>query len=622
MPRLALLAAVLLTPPLLAQPSPPAPDSADLFRPEVLGAFLDSLFRAELAYGAPGAVVAVVKDGRVVALKGYGYADLRTRRPVDPARTVFRVGSVSKPVTATLALHLAERGRLDLDADVNGYLRDVRVPEAFGRPVTAAHLLTHTAGLDTRLNGTNAATAEGILPLSRYLARDLPPRVHAPGVTMRYSNHGTTLLGHVIEAASGEPFETYAARHLFGPLGMTRTAFRMTPELARDAATGYEPTRRGPRRAASLHPHITPAAGLVTTGADMARFMAMHLEGGAGVLRPETVEEMHRVRFRMDTAMPGLAYGFFEHRESGRRALLHSGGIRGFMSLVALWPEERVGLFVSNNGYDGTFIYEVYTAFARRAFPSVPPPYPPPPAGSRARTKAIEGVYRLANHPRRNLEKSGALRRGDLLVRVGRDGTLRLFGGRFVEVSPYHWRSVRSDERVAFRTVDGRMQLLSTDPVGGNQAWERLRWWEGPSLHGPLVFLFLAAFLAAPFVRPRPPRGGVLSAQPVPAGARQAWRVLAAVALLDLVFVWGLVLAFRASRDVGLLLGVPAGMRAALWLGAAASIAALALPFFAVRSWRRGYGTPAWRILYSLLSVVILGFVAFLHYWNLLGVRT
>lgn len=163
-------------------------------------AFVDALVRAELAeLRIPGAVVSIVYRGRVLLARGYGLADLERGTPMDPNSTVVRVGSISKPVTATAVMQLAESGALRLDADVNDYLDDVRVPAAFGRPVTAADLLTHTAGFDVRLSGTAAASEDDVLPLGVYLARDLPPRVRPPGRVLAYSNHGYTLLGHLVE---------------------------------------------------------------------------------------------------------------------------------------------------------------------------------------------------------------------------------------------------------------------------------------------------------------------------------------------------------------------------------------------------------------------------------------
>jgi CubicO group peptidase (beta-lactamase class C family) len=122
----------------------------------------------------PGAVVAMVQDGRVILLRGYGIADSATGALVDPSTTLFRLGSVTKPVTALAALQLVEQGRLDLHRDVNEYLTAFQIPAKFERPITAHHLLTHTAGIDVRLHGTAASAENEVQPLGRYLASNLP----------------------------------------------------------------------------------------------------------------------------------------------------------------------------------------------------------------------------------------------------------------------------------------------------------------------------------------------------------------------------------------------------------------------------------------------------------------
>ena len=287
---------------------------------EVMDGAVDSAMRE---FDVPGAVVSVVKDGRLLFARGYGFADRETRRRVLAAETVFQVGSVSKPVTATAVMQLVAQGKLDLRTDVNDYLKRFRVDGRFQRPVTVADLLTHTAGFDVRLSGTAAPTEEGIPSLEDYLERDLPPRVRPPGRTLAYSNHGYTLLGYLVEIVSGRQFPDYVETAVLRPLGMRRSGFRLSGELAREAAIGYEPEPGGPRRAAPIHPNIVPAAGFDTTADDMAAFMIAHLEGGLPGLEP-----MHRRQFSVDPALPGMTFGFFQGNENGVPLLYHGGGLR------------------------------------------------------------------------------------------------------------------------------------------------------------------------------------------------------------------------------------------------------------------------------------------------------
>src|SRR5262245_20274422 len=183
----------LLSAALLAAAGAAAARPPSLSAPDV-GPFLDGLIQGLLAaHQTPGAVAIVVKDGAVVYQRGYGYADPRTGRPVDPETTLIRVASISKLFTATAVMLLVEQGKLDLDADVNGYLVGVQVPPAFGAPVTLRQLLTHTAGFDDSfLESAEPLDAEPE-PLAHYLARRLPARVMPPGELLSYSNHGIAL---------------------------------------------------------------------------------------------------------------------------------------------------------------------------------------------------------------------------------------------------------------------------------------------------------------------------------------------------------------------------------------------------------------------------------------------
>src|SRR4029453_1447890 len=117
----------------------------------------------------PGAVFIFVKDVRVFFSKGYGFANLERQQRVVPERTIFRIGSISKVFTANAVVQLADRGKINLQTDVNRYLNKLKVPATYPEPVTAAHLLTHTAGFDEIRPGTQGPSAESVLPLADFL---------------------------------------------------------------------------------------------------------------------------------------------------------------------------------------------------------------------------------------------------------------------------------------------------------------------------------------------------------------------------------------------------------------------------------------------------------------------
>ena len=168
--------------------------------PVELGIFFDGLFPALLeAYHVPGAVVVMVKDDSLFFAKGYGYADLENRTSVDPATTLFRIGSVSKLMTATAVMQQVEQDQLALDTDVNDYLSGFKIREAFDKPVTLFNLLTHTPGFDDTYSGFTEPLTTAPTPLREYLIRRQPARVIPPGEVISYSNYGLAFLALGLE---------------------------------------------------------------------------------------------------------------------------------------------------------------------------------------------------------------------------------------------------------------------------------------------------------------------------------------------------------------------------------------------------------------------------------------
>ena len=153
-----------------------------------------------------GAVVAVVKDGKIVTERGYGYSDVEKRTPVDPKLTLFRPGSVSKLITWTAVMQLVEQGKIDLDADVNRYL-DFKIPPRDGKPVTMRNLMQHTAGFEEQAKGIMSEDPKA--PRFEALLKQwVPQRVFAPGSTPAYSNYGASLAGYIVQRVSGESHST------------------------------------------------------------------------------------------------------------------------------------------------------------------------------------------------------------------------------------------------------------------------------------------------------------------------------------------------------------------------------------------------------------------------------
>jgi CubicO group peptidase (beta-lactamase class C family) len=429
--------------------------------PAELEIFIDGAMAALMkSHRVPGAVISVVKDGEVFFAKGYGYADVDRRVPVDAERTMFRIASVSKLFAWTALMQLAERGDVDLEEDVNAYL-DFAIPASFPEPVTSKHLLTHTAGFEERYRGLYAEGVEDLGPLGDILANNIPARVAPPGQQASYSNYGAALAGYIVERVSGVPFVRYVEENIYAPLGMAHSTFRQ-PVPARmepDLATGYA-YRKGAFQAREFEYDPGIADGAMSTSAiDMAHFMIAHLQSGRygerRILREETAEEMHRRIFTHDPRIPGMAHGFYEIDLNGQRGIGHNGSLFYFHTDLLLLPEHDLGLFVSFNSDSGSGARDqIVPLFLDRYYPATQAAPPEPAADFASRASRFAGYYRTNRHPFETMEKPTLLAFGDVKISAEDSGGLALdFMGqqaRIVEIEP-----------LLFRVVSGGLPLGS-----------------------------------------------------------------------------------------------------------------------------------------------------------------
>ena len=602
-------------------------DGAGTVNPGDAAAFVDAFFAERLASSrTPGAICILVKGGQVLLARGYGYADLEARRPMDPDRTVLRVASLSKPVVAVAVLQLAERGRLDLYADVNLYLRQLKVPPVYPRPVTLASLLTHTSGLDEGLIGMAARDGAGLVPLGDYLKSRLPARVRPPGEVIRYSNDGVALAALIVEEVSGRPFAEYAAANIFWPLGMARSSFGPRPDLMPELAAGYEARAGTLQRAPFDYFNVGPAASLLTTGSDLGRLLIGLFEGGRGearILTEESVRQMFTRQFTHHPRLPGVTFGFFEYFANGRRALIHEGDWRGFAGLVLLIPEERLGLFVANNGQNHRLNLELVNQFLDRYYPAANSPAPAavPAAGDLGR---FAGSYRTVRYGQRSVEKLATL--VEQFRVVADRGRLFLYGfgpgpAEFVLVDRMLFKMASGENYIAFREDEtGRITHLF---LGGDRfyptalALEKVPWFEtsefGQLLVAAFGVLFGSACLAWPVGRWLGRRSGAFS-------------LLAGKAGLGASLLGGINLSLLGGVTVGLfaidryefVYGIPPGLLAVLKLSVFSALLGPLVGAVCLLAWVRGWGSTPSRLYYTAVAVGGLGFIWFLATWNLL----
>jgi CubicO group peptidase (beta-lactamase class C family) len=312
---------------------------------------------------AVGLAVGVVRDGSLAWFRGHGVADIASREPITED-TVFRVGSLTKTMTAVAVLQFAEQGLVDLDAPVAEYLRTFELAPANAdlRPVTCRHLLTHTAGIgywrrwsDLLRPGVGAGLRAHSVPrLADYYRGGLPVEVQ-PGTKWVYSNHGFAVLGQIVEDVTREPFDRYLRDHVFTPLGMTHTDLAGVARTRLQQATGYVLHASGPKPVADREVPLLAGGGAYSTVRDLVRYVAALLGGGTNehgsVLKAETVAAMFAPQTASDSRVPGMGLSFELGEDDGRRTAGKGGIIAGFLSHMTLVPDDGLGvLALSNTG--------------------------------------------------------------------------------------------------------------------------------------------------------------------------------------------------------------------------------------------------------------------------------
>ncbi|MET0190040.1 MAG: serine hydrolase domain-containing protein, partial [Pseudonocardia sediminis] len=392
-------------------------------------------------------------------------------RPVDPDRTLFRVGSVSKVFTATAVLQLVEQGRIDLDADVGRYL-DFPLPRSFDAPITMRNLLTHTAGFEERIKGL-IAYGESPVNLRDDVAVDPPEQVFAPGTVPAYSNYGYALAGYIAERVSGTPFETLVQRDVLARAGMTSSTFAqpLPPELRDRLSRGYDTASNPAGPFETVGP--APAGALSATATDMARFLQTEL-GGAGrppLLTPETLALMRTPALDASTLGtladgPRMALGLFDESRNGHRIVGHGGDTGYFHAHLQMYPDDRTGVFVALNstGRGPTDTLELRESlldgFADRYFPAASAPQAATSPTAAEHAAMAQGSYEASRSLHSTfLSAMGVTGQTTVIARP--DGTVLVAPGPgtaypavYREVRPWVWQEV-GGQRILTMRADG-----------------------------------------------------------------------------------------------------------------------------------------------------------------------
>jgi len=383
-----LLALSLALPTSTASAAGGAPDEETIGRIEAH--IQDLMDRGELV----GLSVSIYHQQQPVLEKGYGLANLEWDRKVTPD-TVFEIGSITKTFTAMSIAQLAEAGKLSLDNTLGQHIP--QAPEAI-RGLTLRRLLDHTSGL-------GSFTSDPGFPgfrLNPYLTLDevrdfilsSTPVLFKPGDAWSYSNSGTWLLSYIVEKAGGMPYGEYLEKNIFQPLGMSRTRLNDRGRIIENRAAGYSKTESGIENVAVHEPVVVPygAGAVVSTSGDLQRYLS-GLQASPKI-SSFVRESMLGNRRLNDGRTIFYTTGCLGHSSfHGHQQYMHNGGILGFSSHYAYYPDDELGIVVLTNTSGGA-VTDLERRIAEIIFDIGPEPEPreiPPEDVSR-----LVGEYRLS----------------------------------------------------------------------------------------------------------------------------------------------------------------------------------------------------------------------------------
>lgn len=634
-----ILSTTMVIPAEAAEEKPPENTSDALSLTDIesggLESFVDGEFKTNMdKYHIPGAVISIVKEGKVILSKGYGYADKEKKITVDPDKTLFRIGSLTKLFTITNVMQLVEDGKIGLNEDVNTYLKDFQIKSSYKTPVTMAELLTHTAGIDDDSIGDLSKTNAGIIPISAFLKKRMLPVVREPGTYIQYSSYGIALAACVGEEVSGKSCYANINDRILKPLGMSDTTFDLNaPGLAQgyiyDGSTLKKQSIGG-------YFNLYPVGGISSTAKDMSSFMIAHLNnghfGGKQILSQHTAELMHSRHAGFNKLLPGFCYGFWERYLYGQRTICHSGySPDGFLTEMSLFPQSKLGIFISvNQGANNSFPQDFITDFVGH-YQTAKYNKPVLQNSSLAVDKSIAGTYRWGDYTRSTVMKANIFGNSqDVRVTVNSDGSITLnetdpFIGtksvsRAYQVSQMVFRKSNGDYVVFKVGANGRKYMAKTSD-SWNGTYEKISWYDQNAFQMGLftvaMFLFLIEFvmwiifLIRRLLKKR--KGKIAE----PSQTILSKDITGVLALTNISFFaismicWGDRLRY----------GVPLDIKLTLCLPIISSVLAIALSAAAIRSLVKKMGSLKFRINLTLTAVLGLVFIWFYNYWNFIGFR-
>lgn len=598
--------------------------SPNINNPQQLALFVDGVINGQLrSADIPGATISIVKDGNVLLSKGYGYTDLANNTPVSAEKSMFRIASISKTFVFTAVMQLYEQGLIDLDKDINSYLRDFKIPETFAQPITMRHIMTHSTGFEeNNLGALILSNPDKVVSGRQELKQNIPRRVNSPGAHSAYSNYAVRLAGIIIENITGQNFSEYIEENIYQPLDMTHSTFPQPPAAEHIPYIMHSYQRVNGLMVDKGYEYVgdSAASGAMSSSAsDMANYMLAHLAFGQfnnqQILQRKTAQLMQSRLMPFDKELPSTLYGFYQREVNQHRVIAHGGALRYSFSQILLDPQENLGIFVS---------------FAKKASRQAPVDFIEVfydyyyPTNKNEQSSSFNlasdidryrGNYKSWRSNTSTIEKF-ASSLNNITVKIRDENSLLVGNIPYIAIAKHRFKQLDGDGIALFsENQQGEIYNLrfSQSTV---TSFSKVSWYASVRFNLVAVAIAVSLILTSLLGLAAYWRG--FNQQP---RLQKTARVNAAVtALLHLSFFAGLVFLLQlADSDSFERDGLPNNLWVILTLPLLALLATLGQLFFMRLSWQASLWGTIDKIHYSAVTLGSCFLIWFYYYWNFLG---
>jgi CubicO group peptidase (beta-lactamase class C family) len=591
-------------------------------------AFANKLIPQQMEkYHIAGVELSVVRDGTVLFEKGYGVYNKAMNKEVSAQDTLFRIGSISKLFIWTSIMQLVQEGKIDLDMDINTYLKTFQIPDTFGKPITIRNLMTHTAGFEDRLTNLFSSSDSKLIPLDTYLKETILARIYAPGERIAYSNYGASLAALIVEQVSGMDYSDYIQEHILDPLEMSHTTLEqpVPEEFSNQVSFGFTYRNGTYKGTPDAMIQMAPSGAISSTADDMAKFMIMHLQNGRygniRILNENISNEMQSRQYASDSSLPGMCLGFMEWLRNDKRIIWHSGGTQLFKSLFMLIPAENTGVFISYNTPNSEDARADFRSeFLNRYYPYMVSS-PQAMKGYKERAKRYKGSY---------IESRTALRNSDKIifalsrvqkVKVNKDGSITFRNTRYVEVEPLHFKEIDGQGILIFRENEQGEVTDAYQDYEPHETYCKLPWYKTIDVQISILLLCILTFIVLLF-------GWVIIGKQKKSswyqkdqkrliyGRKLLWWACLLNLMFPIMIVLGVVFDLLIGSKTVLLGNFPLLSKLSLFPPVIAAILTLIALIYMIYSWKNKIWSITFRLQYTFVLLICLIYTEWFDTWN------